>query len=200
MAGKAVNNKQKPQKPVNIREEAARAALVQAAAGGWDHVGIAELAAALGLSADELLDHIRDKTDILAAIGHMIDRETLKEAGSLEGESVRDRLFDLMMQRFEQMNAYRDGLVSIMQSFKYDPVQALIHAPYLCRSMHTVLEAAGENPSGAAGALKIAGLTGVFLQTLRVWAEDETPDLSRTMAALDRDLARVEKAAGFLRF
>jgi hypothetical protein len=35
-----------------------------------------------------------------------------------------------------------------------------------------------------------------YVRTVRVWLEDDSPDLARTMAELDRNLRRIERVAG----
>ena len=36
----------------------------------------------------------------------------------------------------------------------------------------------------------------VWLATIRVWMDDDSPDLARTMAALDRHLRRADRMVG----
>lgn len=48
------------------------------------------------------------------------------------------------------------------------------------------------------GILKTKGLSLVYLNTVRVWLRDETPDLSKTMAALDKNLQRADQAAAMI--
>ncbi|MEC7576790.1 MAG: TetR family transcriptional regulator, partial [Pseudomonadota bacterium] len=84
------------------------------------------------------------------------------------------------------------------ESFHYDPKQAVISCPHLCRSMSWMLEAAGIEVGGIKGAMKVAGLTALYIKTLRVWRSDESVDMAKVMAALDKDLGRVEGLA--LRF
>ncbi len=62
-------------------------------------------------------------------------------------------------------------------------------------SMRFMLEAAGVEAEGAAGALKLQGLALAWARVLRVWLDDDEPGLSRTMAELDRVLTRGERAA-----
>jgi hypothetical protein len=38
----------------------------------------------------------------------------------------------------------------------------------------------------------------MYVRVLSVWADDEDPGLARTMAALDRELARAERWSGML--
>ena len=58
-----------------------------------------------------------------------------------------------------------------------------------------MLEAAGiEVEDGAAGAIKLQGLALAWARIVGVWLEDDDPGLSRTMAELDRELTRGERA------
>jgi hypothetical protein len=46
--------------------------------------------------------------------------------------------------------------------------------------------------------LRAQGLTVLFGSVLRTWVHDDDPGLARTMAALDRALARGQRVAGFV--
>ncbi len=181
----------------NIKEQAVTAALDLAAERSWDGISLADIAARAEIPLAELFDHIEDRFDILAAYGRMIDRRVLEAAsGPDSGLSIRDRLFDLLMERFDVLNENRAGVTSIIKSFCYDPKQAVISLPHLGRSMSWMLEAAGADTGGVKGAIKVAGLSGLYIKTLRVWKNDESPDMGKTMAALDKYLGRAERWAG----
>ncbi len=182
--------------PVNERECILDAALDLAAAQGWSEVALSAIAKRAGCSLSALRAHVEDKSDILALLGRRIDRRTLDNAGEPDPSvSARDRLFDILMERLDVLNERRAAIVSILDSFRCDPKQAVISCPHLARSMNWMLEAAGEDTQGIRGALKVAGLTAIYIKTLRVWRDDESPDLARTMAALDRDLSRAGRLA-----
>jgi hypothetical protein len=104
------------------------------------------------------------------------------------------------MERFEVLNEYRAALVSILDSFKTDPKQLVISCPHLGRSMSWMLEAAGVETDGLRGALKVAGLTALYIKTLHVWQDDESADMAKVMASLDKDLGRAERFANTLGF
>lgn len=175
------------------------AALKEAELLGWDKVTLADIAAAAGMNLAELHDHIEDKFDILAALGRMIDRKVLEGLSPANPEeSGRDRLFDILMERFDALNEHRAGIVSILKSFTLDPKQAIISFPHLCRSMCWMLESAGMSTYGVKGALKVAGLSAIYLNVLRIWMKDDSADLAKTMAALDKDLGRAERWSGSL--
>ena len=55
-----------------------------------------------------------------------------------------------------------------------------------------MLEAAGIPANGPRGAVIALGLAGIYLYTLRIWVGDNSPDMGKTMAALDRALDRAE--------
>ncbi|MGB4056969.1 MAG: TetR/AcrR family transcriptional regulator [Alphaproteobacteria bacterium] len=172
------------------------AALSLAAERGWDRVTLADIAVAAKLSLAALHEHFEDKNDILAGLGRVIDRRVLEAIGTLDDSvSPRDRLFEILMERFDVLSEYRTGLVPILNSFQCDPKQFVINLPHLCKSMNWMLELAGLNTNGIAGSLRLVGMTGLYIRSLQVWLKDESPDMGKTMAALDRDLGRIESLA-----
>ncbi|MAF98725.1 MAG: TetR family transcriptional regulator [Micavibrio sp.] len=184
----------------NLKDHIAIIAMALSGEIGWAHVSMAEIAEKAGLTLAELYDVVDDRSDILTLVGRLIDRKVLENMeGALDNETpARDRLFDIMMERFDVLNEYRGGILTVLESFHYDPKQAVISCPHLCRSMSWMLEAAGIEVSGIKGAMKVAGLTALYIKTLRVWRSDESVDMAKVMAALDKDLGRVEGLA--LRF
>ncbi len=180
-----------------FKEKIVHAALGLAVAQGWENTTLRDIAIAADVSLADLYAVIEDKNDILVLLGRMIDKAVVSQVSVSGGDvsSPRDALFDILMDRYDTLNDYREGLVAVLQSFRYDPKQMVISMPHLCRSMSWMLECAGIETSGLKGAIKVAGLSGVYLKVLKVWMEDESDDLSKTMAALDKTLNRAEKAA-----
>jgi AcrR family transcriptional regulator len=183
------------------KDKIVEVALKLAAQKGWDKTSLADIAKASKISLSQLHDLFEDKADILAALGRMIDKKVLERVGKPDEDiPAKERLFDVMMERFDVLNEYRDGIVAILDSFLPDPKQALISLPHVCRSMTWMLEAAGLETSGLPGAARVAGLTVVHLKALYVWKSDEEADLSKTMAALDKGLGRAEQLANMFGF
>jgi ubiquinone biosynthesis protein COQ9 len=183
------------------KERVVAKALEMAAQQGWENTGLADIARESGLSLAELHDHFEDKSDIIAALGRIIDRKVLESVGAMEeGVSPRDRLFHILMERYDALNEYRAGLVAVLNSFKPDPKQAVIALPHLCRSMTWMLEAAGIDTNGIGGALRVAGLSVVYIKGLHAWMDDDSADLAKVMAVLDKDLSRAEKIANNFSF
>ena len=182
---------------VSPKDRVIDTALALAGKMGWDLVTLADIASDASVTLAELSEHFDDKTDILIAYGRRLDRQMLDAAGTPDvSSSERERLFDVIMERFDLIGRDRGAVTSILKSFGSDPKQALISLPHLGRSMNWTLEAAGIETSGIKGAVRLAGVVTIYMLVLREWMQDESPDLSRTMAALDRQLDRAEKLAG----
>ncbi len=170
-----------------------------AALQGWEIITLSDIADEAQISLADLRDMFEDKTDILIALGRIIDRKTLENVGKQHPETaLRDALFDVLMERYDVLNEYRGGIIAILKSFRYDPKQAIISMPHLCRSMTWMAEAAGVETNGIRGAARVAGLTGIYLKVLKTWSKDESKDLGTTMAELDKALNRAEQFANTL--
>ncbi|MGE4312647.1 MAG: TetR family transcriptional regulator [Pseudobdellovibrionaceae bacterium] len=187
--------------PLHEKQAVIRAMLSLCASIGWQGLTLTDIAEEAEIPLSRLSVYFDDKNDILIGYGRMIDKRMLEEAGEGDASlSVRDRLFDLMMERFDILNEDRTAVLSILDAIRYDPKQALYSLPHLTRSVTWMLEAAGEDTNGVKGALKVAGLSGVYTHVLRAWMKDESPDMSATMASLDKALSRVESLAGRFNF
>ena len=184
----------------DIRQRVLSACLDLAAQQDWGSLSVRDIIGHADVSLTDFYAYFEDKEDILFFYGKQIDQHVLGtiSQGVDGGGSVRDRLFDILMERMDKVNEHREAVLSILNSFCFDPKQTLIGLPHLAKSMSKMLEASGVSTSGLFGAVKVAGLTTVYCLTLRAWKEDESVDLSKTMAALDRNLSRAEKAADLL--
>jgi len=183
-------------KPADPARHVIEVALRLAAERGWAGLALADIAAAAKLSLAELYALYPSKTAILVALSREVDRQVLAGLESSAEESTRDRLFDLIMKRFDALTPYRDGLAAVARGAGRDPAAALCGLDQLARSMALTLEAAGVSASGLAGALRTKGLGIIYLATMRDWFRDDSTDKSRTMAALD---ARLRRAEGWAR-
>ena len=177
-------------------ERLIKAAFDLAAREGWAAVSVANAAREAGLALDEARGRFPGRPAILLKLGRLADAHALAEA--MEAGEPRERLFDLLMRRFDVLQRYRDGVLALLRALPTHPGEALMLAAATRASMAWMLEAAGIPSHGMAGALRLQGLGAVWLYTVRAWQKDGSPDLSGTMAALDRALERAERAAAWL--
>lgn len=162
---------------------------------GYAGVSLRDVAQEAGLSFSELYRRFRDKPALIAAFMARIDTEVLDGTPRQEDpeETARDRLFDVMMRRYDALKPHRAFLRQLRQPLLNDPILALSLAPALRRSSAAMLEAAAIPSDGFAGAVQQNGLAALYLTVSRVFYGDESGDLSKTMAALDSRLKTAER-------
>ena len=176
-----------------LKDSVIDAALGLAAQQSWDLVSFEEVIEKAGVELDDAYEYFDDKSDILAAYGRKIDRSMVENIGQVDTMSPhRELLFDAFMERFDIVNENRDAIISILNSFKCDPKQAILSLPHLGRSMSRVLELCGISTDGFMGFARVTTVTGIYLYALKTWMEDDSPDLGKTMATLDKTLDKAE--------
>jgi hypothetical protein len=163
---------------------------------GWAKFDLAGTASAAGLPLDRVRGRFPTRAAVLLGFGRLADQAALTTAAT-DGPP-RDRLFDLLMHRFDVLQAHRDGVRAILRALPGEPMLALLLAESTRKSMGWMLAAAGVPPLGLIGALREKGLVAVWLYTVRAWESDDSADLSATMAALDRALDRAAQVATWL--
>jgi AcrR family transcriptional regulator len=173
-----------------------RSAFALAGEKGWPAASIAQAARRADLSLSKARERFPNRAALLLKFGRMADQAALAETPK-EG-TVRDRLFYLIMQRLDVLQAHRAGVLGLMRALPTQPDTAALLACATRRSMRWLLEAAGVSSRGVRGDIRTSGLLAIWLWTLRAWQADETADLSQTMSAVDNALQRAERFAGWL--
>jgi AcrR family transcriptional regulator len=164
-----------------------------------ERIGLDDIAKAAGVSLADLRDEFPSAVAILAAHMKDIDRKVLAaDATDMGEEPARERLFDVLMRRLDAHAPHKAAIRSLMRSTLCNPPLALVMNGLAARSMGWMMTAAGISAAGPKGALRAQALTLLYVRVLSVWANDEDPGLARTMAALDRELARGERLSGML--
>jgi len=170
------------------------AALARIAQDGWRRLSLAAIAAEAGLPILRVYRNFRSKQAILCGFLRRVDEAVLAEPPPAEeDERPRDRLFDLLMRRFDALRPYKPALAVLRRELPGDPAAALCVAVSLLRSMRWMLEAADIVTSGVRGALAVRLTGAAYVTATRVWQHDDAPDLGQTMAALDGRLRRIER-------
>jgi len=170
------------------------AVLTLVAAQGWRNVSLAAVASTAGLSILQVYRLFPSKTAILCGLFRRVDESVLAAPLDAEaGEKPRDRLFDLLMRRFDALQPYRAALEALRRDLPTDPLTALALGGALLCSMRLMLEAAGVACHGIGGAIAVKLTAVSYLAAAHTWARDESPDLAPTMAALDRRLRAIER-------
>ena len=164
---------------------------------GYGGVTLREVGAAAGLGVAELYRLYRDKPALVAGFLRRVDDAVLTGTAAVldPEETARDRLFGVMMRRYDALRPHRAVVRALRRAAGRDPVLALALAPALRRSMAAMLEAAAVPGDGLPGLLRQGGLLALHHAVSRVFEDDDTADLSKTMAALDSRLKGAERWA-----
>jgi AcrR family transcriptional regulator len=185
-----------PKKKPDIPDQIIDAALALATTRGWRALTLADIAEAAKLPLSKVHPVYSSKAAILRGYTRRIDASVLAGEEPDAGEGgARDRLFDVLMRRFDALKPHREALGNIVFDNARDPLSALCGLGRLERSMAAMLEAARLSAGGLRGLLRAKALGLAYLATLRVFLRDDSPDLAATMAALDRNLGCLDRFA-----
>ena len=186
--------------PPSERDRIIDAALRLIAQHGWRRLSLAAIAAEADLSIVTLYRAFPSKQAILCGFSRRIDEAVLAtplDSDAMDAdERPRDRVFDLLMRRFDALHPYRAALEVLGRELPTDPIAALCAGAGLLRSIGWMLEAAGISTVGLGGIFAVKLTAAAYLATSRVWLRDDSPDLAPTMAALDRRLRGIERWFG----
>jgi ubiquinone biosynthesis protein COQ9 len=161
---------------------------------GWLAATLAAVAAEAGQPIADVATLFGNRFNILAAFGRRADLAALKEAEDEGGsQAVRDRLFAILMARFDALTPFKSAVQRLAKASRTDPGLAAFFLRQLPCSLALVAEAAGVSSTGWLGLARIKALTVLYIGVTRTWLADDSPDLSKTMAALDQALARADR-------
>jgi len=178
-----------------VRRDLARAALSVAGDMSWRDLTLAKLAQAAarplsdfyGASLGEAVDCVEEAFD-RAIAGNMDQLDP--------SQSVRDRLFELIMRRFEAMEPHRKAVLSMEHGVDRDPTLLAVAHQRHVRCARWVLALAGLEADGVTGQARAQGLGVIIGQARAAWRGDDAGDFAKTMASLDKNLRRAEEMFG----
>lgn len=184
-------------KKADIPKHIVKHALDLAAERRWAGISMRDVASAAGVPLATVQAHYPTKNAVLEAFTRQITAEVLADEDAFDAdEPPRDRLFDILMRRFDALAPYKPALTAILRDAPREGITTIGMAPAVRTAMAWMLEAAGIPTGGLAGQVRTGALMVVWLATMRVWVRDDSPDLARTMAALDRHLRRADRMTG----
>nr|WP_298682035.1 TetR family transcriptional regulator [uncultured Dongia sp.] len=172
-----------------------RAALLHLiATQGWRDLSLAAIAAEAGLDMAAAHDIYPTKAAILLGLARETDNDILRSLKDdpLEG-GAKDRLFDLVMRRFDHLQQARDAYLTLLHELPQTPFEAACLSRQVRRSMALMLETAGISASGLKGLVRLQGLMAIYFAGLHAWRRDDSEDLAKTMAEIDKRLGQAVK-------
>ena len=163
----------------------------------WRDLLLPEIAEHAGVSIGHALLTLPSRTHILRALIDRVDQEvfTSLDADPLDG-TTKDKLFDLLMRRFDALQGHQAAMTAITSDLARDPLTAACLGGRFLKSMALTLQAAGASSEGCLGHVRAKALGLVQLNATRAWLKDDGEGMELTMSALDKGLRRAEQLAG----
>jgi AcrR family transcriptional regulator len=161
---------------------------------GWSPLTLSQIARTTGLSLEDLYATFSSKAAILSAYFRRVDT-MMASVIAAEGEpdaTARDRIFEVVMARFDAFAPQKEAVRTIVRDIRSDPAASLCVAQTLGRSVSWMLECADLSSTGIKGLVRANGLAVIYLRTFGIWLRDDSDDMAKTMASLDSQLARAE--------
>lgn len=163
---------------------------------GWRGFSFAELARRAGVTLGRVYAEFPVRAAILRKLGRRLDAEMLAlTAAELDGMSPRERVFELVMRRLDAMASAKPALRAIAEKGAGDPGLAASGLINVGRLADRLIDAA-EAGDGPGARLVVAA---IYVRVFNVWLKDDTPDLGKTLAELDRRLQQAEGVARWFR-
>lgn len=179
----------------NPRKQVVEALMRLAATRRWDEIELPDIASEAGLPLAKLRDLFPSKLAMLGGLTRLVDEAVMADTSDdLAGEPVRERMFDLVMRRLDALAPYKDALRRIAPAIRRDPLAMAALNRGAVNSWRYMLASAGIHTEDALGSVRVQGAVLLMARVSEVWLYDEAPELSRTMARLDREL----KTAGWV--
>lgn len=165
------------------------------AADGFAGATLAAAARAGDTNAGAIAGHVAGRWEALDRFNRRLDLAALDLARPDATALARERLFDLIMARFDAAEPHKPACARLAADARRSPGLALALAAQLGRTANMLLGAADVGTSGPAGIARINGLAALLADVARVWLTDDEPDMGATMKALDHRLGQAERAA-----
>ncbi len=175
--------------PADPRRQVVEALMRLAATRPWGEIELPDIAGEAGLPLAKLRGLFPSKLAMLGGLTRLIDEAVMAEASDeLAAEPVRERMFDLVMRRLDALAPYKDGLRKIAPVIRRDPLAMAALNRGAVNSWRYMLASAGIPTEDALGTVRVQGAVLLMARVSEVWLDDDEPELSRTMARLDREL------------
>ena len=142
---------------------------------------------------------IKNKKIIINKINEYFDYKLSLQLKGVEQSNNKDMIFEILMMRFDILQKYRKGILSIFNSFKRKPQDLLFLLPNIIDSIVLMVNYTNVSTKGIKGQLKIKGIVIIYISSFFAWMKDDTSSLEKTMITLDKNLDQAGKILSFIK-
>lgn len=162
---------------------------------GWLRTTMLDIAreADLGLIAG--VQAMPTKLAVIDPIFNDLETAMLEKLDAeLDDEELRERLFEVIMAWFDAMQTNRAEMEPLMKALPLDPLLSAAVARRFETTLDVMLEAANLKTTPLETLPRRRALGLLMADLTRVWIGDNSEDMAKTMAALDKRMGQVEDA------
>ncbi|MAH78942.1 MAG: hypothetical protein CBE14_002525 [Rickettsiales bacterium TMED254] len=161
---------------------------------GWSSFSFNKLSKSLNTELNIVKDLLKSKKQLLIIFSEYIDEEVMKnvDINDLKDNSVRDNLFELLMLRFEKLQPFKTSLRILLNDLKSKPRDLKEIYKKIINSLDFYMEISNSKKNFIFDLIKLNSIFLIYSLTFKTWLNDESKDMSITMAELDKWLSKAE--------
>ena len=161
---------------------------------GWKDFSISKLSRIRNIEIHQIKFFFKTKTSILKEFTKMIDESVLEEISieDLESCSTKDNLFEFIMLRFEKLEPYKIMLKKFLIDIKSQPIVLKTISKQISNSLDLYLELSNAKNNYFIDQIKLNTFFLMYAYIFKIWLEDDSTEMNRTMAELDKWLSKAE--------
>ena len=161
---------------------------------GWNDFSLEKLAKEESIKIEDLIFFFKDETKLIESFSEMIDEQVIKEVdlNEFNQNSVKDNIFELIMIRFEKLSPYKKSLDILLKQLKYEPKTLKKLTKKIFNSLDLFLEISNAKNNYVFDFLKLNIMFIIYGYTFKIWLEDDSKDMGKTMAEVDKWLSEAE--------
>ena len=157
---------------------------------GWHSLTLRDVAGAAAISLEDLHGFATSKEDLVGVVISYIEGKSLLYREESEESYSDDHLFDLLFSYFEAAQPHKIALTHLWRNFKESPLLIRPFMPYFLKALRAVGVKGKLDFDGPFSALQLRGFGLIYLNIVRTWLEDSSPDLSKTMAETNKAVTK----------
>jgi AcrR family transcriptional regulator len=163
---------------------------------GWRAFSLTRLAQRTNRPLAEVYAELPSRSAVLDALAKRLDAAMLGiDADELKDMSPRERVFELVMRRFDALGPFKGGIRTMSREGGLD-IDLLAHGcGNVGRAVSWLLDVADAGLGPLRRAAAGPALALLYARVFNVWLTDDTPDHAQTLAELDRRLQQIEGLA-----
>jgi ubiquinone biosynthesis protein COQ9 len=161
---------------------------------GWNNFSLEKLAKKESIKIEDLNFFFKDETELIENFSEMIDEQVIKEVdlNEFNQNSVKDNIFELIMVRFEKLDPYKKSLDILLKELRYKPKILNKLTKKIFNSLDLFLEISNAKSNYVFDFLKLNIMFIIYGYTFKIWLQDDSEDMSKTMAEVDKWLSEAE--------